>query len=282
MLKIFHRILPAFLALLLAGPVMSAPTDEGAGPAMGESARQVSPQLRAALEKLDLPGVKINIDAWCVDVRSQVCLDNGLLELIACIKDTKEHESIIMVEAKPSHIHTALLLLGARPGHPARREFLDEDGDRFIDLPPRGGPIDVFLVIEGKETPISAFLRRAEDPYQAVAGGEAGEDAAFPTHTFLFAGSVLIENEEGPRTYLCDIEGNVISLSTFGDELLCLPGVHSSMAGELIWEVAGEKLPKVGSEVTLRLRPVMSKPPPPKPEETAEAPSPGQKPGDSP
>jgi hypothetical protein len=47
----------------------------------------------------------------------------------------------------------------------------------------------------------------------------------------------------------------VISIATFGDELLCLPGVHSHENGSLMWQVDATELPKVGTKVTLRLRP---------------------------
>ena len=60
---------------------------------------------------------------------------------------------------------------------------------------------------------------------------------------------------EGPRRYICDESGNVISISTFGDELLCLPGIHGHANGMLMWEVDGDDLPQIGSKVTLRLRP---------------------------
>jgi len=221
----------------------------------GDKPAEVSPELKAALEKLKLPGVKINIEEWCVDVESKVCLRQGMLELIACTKDSKEHESIVVVGAKPSHIHTALLLLGAKPGNPAMRKPIDDEGLRFIDLPPRGGLVDVFLVIgEEKEKPISEFIAPAED---AGEYGPPGEEAIekFPTHSFLFAGSILHGGDEGPRNYICDRSGNVISISTFGDELLCLPGIHGHANGMLMWEVDGEKLPAEGSKVTLRLRP---------------------------
>ena len=47
----------------------------------------------------------------------------------------------------------------------------------------------------------------------------------------------------------------LISIATFGDEVLCLPGVHGNDNGSLMWEVDTTKVPKVGSKVTLRLRP---------------------------
>ena len=47
----------------------------------------------------------------------------------------------------------------------------------------------------------------------------------------------------------------MISLATFGDELLCLPAIHSQDNDALMWQVNATNLPAVGSNVTLRLRP---------------------------
>jgi hypothetical protein len=203
------------------------------------------------LNKLKLPGVKINPDERYVDVDAKVCLREGALELVVCTSGTKEHESIFSVEARPMHVHAALLLIGAKPGNPAGRRKLENGG--WIDVPPRGGEVDFSVVIineEGKpnETPIQDFMVSTADP-----------NKKFPTSTFLFAGSRLIPQEEGPRLYLCEQSGNVISLSTFGDELLCLPDVYGHQNGALLWEVVGDKLPKIGSKVILRLRPKFGK-----------------------
>jgi len=226
--------------------------------------RQISPELRKAIEKLALPGVKINLDEWCVDVESRVCLTEGLLELIACTKDTKEHESIIVVDAKAVHIHTALLLIGAKPGNPASQQPINPEMTRFRHLLPSGSPIEVFLVIkdqQGKETehPISDFIGPADsdDGFPETTEPQDKEKPGkFPTHTFLFAGSVLVGEKDEPRSYLGDLSGNVISITTFGDELLCLPGMHDHSNGALMWQVIGDKLPELDTKVTLRLRPV--------------------------
>ena len=218
-----------------------------------------------------MPGVTINIEERSVDLESTVCLDEGLLELVACSKDTKEHESIVAIDAKPRHVHTALLLMGAKNGNPAMQKLVDKEGTRWVDIPPRGGEVGVFLVIKGEEgeeieRPISDFIAPAEDP---VADGEDGEKAKFPTSTFLFAGSRLHGEGEGPKTYLSDLSGNVITLATFGDEVLCLPGVHSHAKGSLMWQVDSKDLPAVGSKVTLRLRPQVKRHPAPGAEKPA-------------
>lgn len=109
----------------------------------------------------------INFQERCVDLEGSICLDEGMLELIACTKQTKERESIVVVHAKPMHIHTALLLLGAQSGNPAMRRPIGEGGTRWVDIPPRGDPVDVYLVFRNKEGkvvehPIGDFVNRSD------------------------------------------------------------------------------------------------------------------------
>lgn len=231
----------------------------------GEERRVVPPsgpvsEMESALQKLQLPGVRINLAERCVDVASEICLGEGMLELVACTRDTKEHESIVVIKARPMHIHTALLLLGAKPGNPAIHKPAPGDGTRWISVPPQGGRVKVCLVLKNQkgelvERPIRDFIAPA-DP-----AGTDREGKEFPTDTFLFAGSHLVVEGEGPRAYLSDRSGNVISIATFGDELLCLPDVHSHQNGALVWQVDKTHLPEVGTEVTLRLRPIPGRQP---------------------
>lgn len=231
----------------------------------GETAEAEEPKsLREALDRLQLPGIKINVDEWSVDVDATVSLHYGMLELIACIKDSKEHESVIAVNAKPSHIHTALLLIGGTPGNPAMRKIIGEGDDmRFIDMPPRGGLVDVYLVIETpegkKEFPINQFIQKTSDDFFDNREEEKDEDKKpelYPTHTFMFTGSVLVEQRENePRQYVADVSGSVITLVTFGDELLSTPEIHDDANHSLVWEVRSEGLPEVDAPVILRLKP---------------------------
>ena len=215
------------------------------------------PASRPARKNVKIPGLVINFQKRCVDIEGSICLDRGSLELIACTRGSKEHESIVAVKARPMHIHAALLLLGATPGNPAMRKPIDKEEKRWIDIPPKGDSVDVFLVFKNKagklvEHRISDFVTRSKETFEQKPG--AGDDIEFP-HTFLFAGSLLRSNGPGPRTYVSDLSGNVISIATFGDEVLCLPGIHGQEDGSLMWQVDATRLPKVGSKVTLRLRP---------------------------
>lgn len=218
------------------------------------------------LEKLKLPGLTLHTEVRHIDVDATVCLDSGYLELIACTKNSKEHESIIAVNAKAAHIHAALLLLRANPGSPAMMRRT-EDG-KWLDIIASGSEVDVFLVFkddkgEMNEHPISKFIQRAkaeEDYIPNAAARNAEDNGRFPTHTFLFAGSQIYKGDDGKARYLSDESGNVISLSSFGDELLCLPGKHSQDNAALSWEIDPEHLPPVGTNVILRLKPKQAAP----------------------
>ena len=226
--------------------------------------------MKAARKPVKLPGMVVDyFEKRCIDLEGTVCLEKGLLELIACTKGSKEHESIVALSARAMHIHMGLLLLGADNGHPAMRKPVDGKKSRWVHVPPRGDPIDVFLVVANKdgklvEKPISDFISKSSERVDEVDGavivapdqaGKLGDEQKrrLP-HTFIFAGSHLRENGPGPRQYMADLSGNVISIASFGDELLCLPFHQTRENDALMWQVKPGTLPKVGTKITLRLR----------------------------
>jgi len=235
-------------------PRPPAPADKAAQTPATKPAAE--PASKPARKEYRLPGLAINFQDRCVDVEGAVCLRQGLLELIACTKGSKEHESIVAITARPAHIHLALLLLGAKNGNPAMRKPTNKERTRWIDVPPRGDPVDVYLVFKNKA---GKMVGRPISDFVAPAGKEPGEkigaEAPKLPNTFLFAGSLIRNNGPGPRRYLADLSGNVISVVTFGDELLCLPGIQGHGNDSLMWRVDPTDLPEIGTKVTLRLRP---------------------------
>jgi hypothetical protein len=65
------------------------------------------------LVRVDMTNRQISFD-------SEVCLREGVLEFLLCGWRTKTHESILHSQAKASHMHAGLLMLGLTPGKPAR------------------------------------------------------------------------------------------------------------------------------------------------------------------
>lgn len=70
-------------------------------------------------------------------LQSEVVLREGLLEMLVCLKQTKEHESVLAVSTKAQIVHAGLLALGAQPGSPVRWEPEYR--------PAKGQQIDIFL-----------------------------------------------------------------------------------------------------------------------------------------
>ena len=159
-------------------------------------------------------------------------------------------------------------MLGARPGTPALRVLPGESGTRavrWIPVKPAGDAIQVSLLFpdaKGKpqEHPINRFITFAQPKEIAGLPQPKIQPKPFPA-SFLFAGSHLVDNGAQPKKYLCEQSGNVISISTFGDELLCLAGKHGHENDGLIWELNSKGLPEVGTPVILRLRPKPKAPP---------------------
>ena len=73
---------------------LSSNVSWGAEPASGDKSAPGKSAARPARKNVNLPGLVINFRERCVDVEGSICLDRGMLELVACTKGSKEHESI--------------------------------------------------------------------------------------------------------------------------------------------------------------------------------------------
>ena len=191
-------------------------------------------------------GVTINAEAGHVDVSATVCLRRGdFLEMFACTKDTREHESILVVDAAPSTMHLGLLLLGLEPGKPLSY-------DRKFDPPklvPATGPeVEVFIVIKvdnvEREIPANRWVQ--DNKTKEMKKG----------NTWLFAGSQFAEFQD-KQVYQADLNGSAISLVNFGDDLLTLPNklTDANESHSKVWAPRTDAIPKVGTKVVIRLKP---------------------------
>jgi hypothetical protein len=95
-------------------------------------------------------------------LKTHVCLDRGMLEMLLCLKQTKEHESILTLDAKAFSVHTGLLALGAETGKPATYDPVFQ--------PATGQKIDIFMHYvdtEGKlqRTAAGKWIRKSRFRY---------------------------------------------------------------------------------------------------------------------
>lgn len=205
---------------------------------------QPFPDITVVLDPIT--GSRVEIKAW-------TCLDEGLLEQVACSPQTREHESLVVVKAEASQVHAALLLADFEPGSPGVWTY---DEGVFGTVDPTGELLDVavrYLDASGRsvEHPVGHWIRRF---------GAAGPIAElFPAEPWVFGGSKLVPNPQfmGPgEHYVADMTGSIIGLVTFGDEVVGFWRVFADQESVQapIWEVNPETVPPPRTEVTLVLR----------------------------
>lgn len=161
------------------------------------------------------------------------------LELIACSPHGREHESVVVALARPSHIHLTLLAAGFASGHPIG---YDEKAEKVI--PPTGDRVDMLIQWKDKQgrehtEPIEKWMRNI-DPAGIV-----------PDLEWIFTGSVQLDDGR----YLADLEGSVVSIANFPDATLDLPGLHSRDQALLEFEANAKTMPPVNTRCTLILLP---------------------------
>lgn len=196
--------------------------------------------------KAELPGVTIDREAGHVDVAAEVVLRDGeWLELLACTPGTREHESILTVDAAPRNIHMGLLLLGLEPGKPLTWDKAEE-GEFVID-PPTGPEVAVSLIYEkdGETKTVAAN--------QWIVNQQTGK--LLEGDRWLFVGSRW-EEFDGKKVYMADPNGSVLSLVNFGDEVLTRDTKVTRDNDEKAWDANTPVIPEVGTAVTIRLTPV--------------------------
>ncbi len=110
-----------------------APVAKTPAPAVSEK-----PATPAKLQPLNKQGtVLLDAANKKLVLKGRVCLKKGTLELLCCLKQTKEHEAIFSVDTKAYVVHAGLLALGAEQGKPV------EFDPKFS--PPTGQQIDIFV-----------------------------------------------------------------------------------------------------------------------------------------
>ncbi len=115
-------------------------------------------------------------------VKGRVVLREGQLEMLACPRQTKEHESIIAVDAPAQLIHAGLLALGAKSG----------TGVKFQPKfqPPTGEKLLISISwkdAQGKDQKVSAqsWVRNATRRYFVASLPKIDEELKFPEESGL-------------------------------------------------------------------------------------------------
>lgn len=171
-------------------------------------------------------------------VDGEICLREGTLEMFACPKGTKEHESIIAVKCKPQYVHAALLAVGAKPGSPVK---FDPEYK-----PATGQIVDIWILwkdAKGENQKIRA--------QEWIKQAKTGKAMAF---NWVFGGSGFWKDDENKEHYYAD-GGDFICVSNFSSAMLDLPVESSNANAGLLFVADVEKIPPKGTHVRMMLVP---------------------------
>lgn len=206
-----------------------------------KSQLEISP-MGSAIELKGLTRLSPDEDVWIdpkrklVVAQGKVCLRRGVLELFACPRGTKEHESVVSVNAKAFTIHAGLLAVGAMQGRPV--QFAPEYKAAT------GIEVEVWVLWKDKDgknqkVPAQQWIRD-------IKTGKAMKGI------WVFAGSSFYVDEmTGKKYYQADGSGDLICVSNFSTATLDLPVKSSAEAADLLYESFTERIPARGTQVRL-------------------------------
>ena len=195
------------------------------------------------------PGLRIDASAGIVEFDGRVSpmitgavhgRDRFLLEQFVCLAGTKDHESVVVTDVKPSAIHAALLAAGATAGSPVT--WVTE-ADAIRVVPPSGTPVTVELVVgDGGPQDARVWVVDADSGEPLTGGG------------WVFAGSTVKPSRDGVF-YEADAAGTLIGLAGFGSETIAWidPISDQEEEGDLRWVAADAARAHAGKSVRVRI-----------------------------
>jgi hypothetical protein len=215
------RTVVLLAAALLAGILGAhALAEEGKGP---------------EIPMIEIGKVKVFRAQGRVEVAGRIAIQRNLVELFACGEGGKVHETVVVIEGQPSHLHIALQFLGFSDGGQTKGlrkirteedgktvekevEVVEENGPNFLGDPrkPVGDRVIVTVAWtdEGKEHRV-----RAEDMIWERTRGRS-----MPRSGWIFTGSRTVQNPmTGKDEFAADHSQTVMTTWHDPDSLLDNP-----------------------------------------------------------
>ncbi|MEW6305563.1 MAG: YdjY domain-containing protein [Verrucomicrobiota bacterium] len=192
--------------------------------------KQIGPGL------FQLGEVQFNKNDKTVTFPARVNMNEGLIEYLLVSTAGKTHESLLLTQAEPYHIHLAMLLLGAKgtPTMPAEQ--------RAQTKTVRGDEIAIHVSWAGKDGKKSYAGEELIFNLQSKVPMSAGH--------WTYNGSWIFEG-----TFIAQRERSIVSIIHDHDALVNNP--RPGREDDELWQARKEIVPAVGTpvEVTLKLQP---------------------------
>ncbi len=227
------RIVFAFFAMLVC-----------IGAACAQSAPASAPATRGAGR---LPHLEVDVKGKTVRMECESINIFGPLEFLVCGTGKNEYESVLRSDARPSHLHLALLMIGLQPGRPIE---YDETEKKWLAPTGPALTMSIEFMKDGKIVTIPA-----EQSMRAMKTKEA-----MPEVTWVFTGSKIMAD----KRYAADATGYLVSVVNFELTPIDFPELESNANETLLYETNPDAVPPTGTKVTLIIKPSEKLKPPPR------------------
>lgn len=186
-----------------------------------------------------LPHLQVDVTHHRVRVECEAVKADYPLEFFCVVTGGNEYEAVVRSPVRPSHLHLALLMLGLKPGSPARYV---ETEQRW--LPPAGPSLRVSVEFTDKDgktvtVPASRLMRNLRTKEPA------------PDHPWIFSGSLVLEDGK----YMADTTGTIISVVNVDAAVIDIPNVASKAMESRECEPNPDVLPATGTKMWMIIEP---------------------------
>ena len=221
-----------------AGPVSSASkelTKEQAAALTNSPLKQISKDI------FEIGKVRLDKARRTVSFPAVVNMQEGLMEYVLVAEGGKLHESVLVTDAEPYHIHLAMLFLGANGAPVLKPE------ERVAEKEVKGEPVTIWAAWQthgsAKRARIESFITNKE------------ANKAMSVGKWTYNGSWVFEG-----TFIAQRERSIIALITDHDALVNNP--RPGHDNDEMWPANKSKIPPPGTKITVtfELQPVDKQP----------------------
>ena len=230
-------------------PVPSSPaaakqvTDQAEKPADQAAAKPALPAPPGLVRLIRDKPLWLDIKNKQVIVDGEVCLREGQLEMFACPRQTKEHESVLSVDVPARFIHAALIAAGAKKGTPVQFDPEYKTATGTV----------IEITLQWQDAQGQLQQARAQDWVRKVDTKEA------LAYDWVFVGSGLHRDPDSGETFYYADAGEFICVSNFPTAMLDLPVPSSGKNADLLFEAFTERIPPQRTPVRIVLTPKPAK-----------------------
>lgn len=171
---------------------------------------------------------------------ASINMREGLVEYLLVNETGKAHESLLVTKALPSHLHIAMLLLGAKAGKQSGTPPGQIDAQYLQSAPE----------LTGENVDIAISWIAADGIKHQCAAEEliANTDQKEPLERgpWCYSGSAVVKG-----TFLAQAEGSMIALVTDPAALISNP--RPGHQNDMVWTIRPDKVPPVRTSVKVTL-----------------------------